>query len=321
VDVLRLVNACRRTAAWAEQQGRLHTALEFSQAAALVAPDSASLAFGVGRVARRMAEYDRAESWYTRAVVQARESSNWRTYASALLGMGNLHRQRGNYPAAKRSYLRCQHHAERYRMRDFLAATYHSLFGIAVEMQQGLDADILAVRAIEAYDPGNPDVHRLAHDLAHHWNLHGYFSGALKVGVALARIIADPTMHPTVQSLIARAAGGVGDREMFDAAVDRVDDLLSNPAIPEEMAARSLLGLAHGALNLGDLQAAARYAEEAASIARKRKEGRVELEAEAVREAAERGALAQARSDLPAPEPELAETVLRVLARSEAIAA
>ena len=42
VDLGRLVNACRRVAVWAEQRGSLSTALEFSQAAAMAAPESAS---------------------------------------------------------------------------------------------------------------------------------------------------------------------------------------------------------------------------------------------------------------------------------------
>ncbi|HEX8906348.1 MAG TPA: tetratricopeptide repeat protein, partial [Longimicrobiaceae bacterium] len=129
-DLLRLVNACRRVSAWAEQRGAMGTALEFMQAASLAAPDTASLAFNVGRIARRMADYDRAESWYTRAVVQARETRDWRSYTSSLVGMGNLHKQRGNYPAAKRAYQRSLHVAERRHLRDLIAAGYHSLFSL-----------------------------------------------------------------------------------------------------------------------------------------------------------------------------------------------
>lgn len=319
-DLLRLVNACRRVAAWAEARGALHTSLEFAQAAALAAPDSASLAFGVGRLARRLADYDRAESWYTRAVVQARETRDWRSYASALLGTGNLHRQRGNYPSAKRTYLRCLHASDRHRMREFLAASYHSLFGIEVEMQAGLEADVLAERALEAYDRENPDVQRLAHDVAHHWNLCGNFGGALQVALALEPVLREPAMQPSLQSLIARAAGGVGDRARYEAAEARIDDLLADPTIPEEMAARSLLGLAHGALNLGDLRRAVAYAEEAASIARKRSEGRVELEAEAVMDAATRGARAGTRRvENAAPAPALAESLVRALSLEEGV--
>jgi tetratricopeptide (TPR) repeat protein len=322
VDVLRLVNACRRTASWAEQQGRLRAALEFSQAAALVSPDSASLAFGVGRVARRMAEYDRAESWYTRAVVQARDSRDWRAYTSGLLGMGNLHKQRGNYPAAKRSYLRCLHAADRRGLREALAAANHSLFSVEVEMQAGMEADVLAARALDAYDAGHPDVVRLAHDVAHHWALQGYYSGALQVGLALADVVHDLTVAPSVHALVARAAGGMGDRALYESAVERCDELLSDPALPDEMAARTLLVLSHAAFNIGDRKAAAGYADEAMSIARRRAEGRIALEAEAMLEAAMREEAAAAAAEAPATSaPKLAVNLVRALTHTRELAA
>jgi len=320
-DLLRLVNACRRVAAWADGRGALRTSLEFSQAAALVSPDSAALAYAVGRVARRLADYDRAESWYTRAVVQARESREWRSYASALAGMGNLHMQRGNYPAARRAHLRCLHAAERYHVPELVGAAYHNLFSIAIEMRAGAEADELAASALAAYKPCDAAVLRLAIDVAYHWNLTGNFAGALQVALALEPAVDDPSLRPSVQSLIARAAGGVGDRTRYDAAVSRIDDLLSDPAIPEEMAARALLGLAHGALNLGDRPAAARYADEALSIARRRCEGRVVLEAESVYDAARRQIAAEKSPRITAPPPPLAERIVRVLSGSPVLAA
>lgn len=321
-DLLRVVNACRRIALWAEQRGALGTALEFMQAAALASPDSASLAFGVGRLARRLADYDRAESWYTRAVVQARENQDWRSYASALAGIGNLHLQRGNYPAAKRVHLRCLHAALRHQVQELVAAAYHNLFGIDVEMHAGVEAEVLAARALAAYDPGNPGVRFLAHDLAHHWNLQGNYAGALKIARALEPVSATLPIAPLVQSLIARAAGGLGDWAAYTLAISRVDDLLSDPAVPEETAARTLLGVAHGAFNIGDARAAAGYAEEAMSIARKRAEGRVALEAESLMEAAGRAAAMPkpVRTADPGVTAPLAESFAQVLAVADALA-
>ncbi|HET7463810.1 MAG TPA: tetratricopeptide repeat protein [Longimicrobium sp.] len=324
--LLRVVNACRRLALWAEQRGALATALEFMQAAALASPDAASLAFGVGRLARRLADHDRAESWYTRAVVQARENQDWRSYASALAGIGNLHVQRGNYPAARRVHLRCLQAATRHQVRELVAAAYHNLFDVEVETQAGMEAETLAARALAAYDPQNPAVRFLAHDLAHHWNLRGNYAGALKIAMALEPVSANLPIAPLVQSLIARAAGGLGDWTSYTLAISRVDELLSDPAVPEETAARTLLGVAHGAFNIGDTRAAAGYAEEAMSIARKRSEGRVALEAEALMEAARR-ATAMPKAE-PAAAPAVAVpladefvSVLRVTPRAVGVAA
>ncbi len=315
-DVLRLVNACRRVAAWAEQRGAMHTVLEFSQAAALVSPDSAALAFIVGRVARKLAEYDRAESWYTRATVQGREAQDWNAFTSALAGMGNLHFQRGNFPAARRLHRRCLAAATRHGVRELVAASYHNLFDIEVATEAGPDTETLAARALASYEPDNENVHRLAYDVAMYWMLRGEFASALQVALALADVIDEPAVRPIVQGLVGRAAGALGDREMFAAAAARVDDLLSDPAIPGETAARTLLGLAHGALSLGDAQAAASYADEAMSIARKRGEGRVSIEAEAVLEAARRetaSSIRNSRSAQGSAATELARQFVAVL--------
>jgi len=318
-DLLRVVNACRRIALWAEQRGALATALEFTQAAALSSPDSASLAFAVGRLARRLADYDRAESWYTRAVVQAREHQDWRSYASALAGIGNLHVQRGNYPAAKRTHLRCLHAATRHGVRELVAAAYHNLFDVEVEMQAGMEAEVLAAQALAAYDPHNPAVRFLAHDLAHHWNLRGDYAGALKISRALEPLVVALAIAPLVQGQIARAAGGLGDWDTYITAIARVDELLSDPSVPEETAARTLLGVAHGAFNIGDARAAAGYAEEAMSIARKRSEGRVALEAEALMEAAQKAAALPKRTSIETGRsaPPLADDFVRVLSGRE----
>jgi tetratricopeptide (TPR) repeat protein len=324
-DLLRLVNACRRVAAWADGRGALRTTLEFSQAAALVSPDSASLAYAVGRVARRLADYDRAESWYTRAVVQARESREWRSYASALAGMGNLHMQRGNYPAAKRAHLRCLHAAERNHVPELVGAAYHNLFDIEAATTAGPQTEDLAAQALVAYGTASPAVYRLAYDLAMHWILRGNFREALQVGLVLGDVIDEPTMRPLVQGLVGRAAGGAGDRDAFEVASAHVDDLLSDPAIPEEMAARTLLGLAHGALSLGNTRKASAYADEALSIARKRGEGHVSLEAESVIEAAAREAAVPNRegTERGRSAPVLAQQFVKVLSggRPRALAA
>ncbi|HYH81252.1 MAG TPA: tetratricopeptide repeat protein [Longimicrobium sp.] len=315
-DLLRVVNACRRIALWAESRGALATALEFTQAAALSSPDSASLAFGVGRLARRLADYDRAESWYTRAVVQAREHQDWRSYASALAGIGNLHRQKGNYPAAKRTHLRCLKAATRHHVQDLIGAAYHNLFSIEIELEAGLEADVLAAHALAAYATPGPAVYRLAYDVAFHWMLRGYYSGALAVARAVEPVIAEVGLSPLLEAVKARVAAGMGDRAAYEMAAERIDDLLSDPTIPEDTAARTLLGLAHAALSIGDARSAVSYASEAVSIARKRSEGAVVLEAEAALDAASRSVVRPVKRGTAADTsaPTLADDFVRALA-------
>jgi tetratricopeptide (TPR) repeat protein len=321
VDLLRLVNACRRVSLWAEQRGALATALEFAQAAALVAPDSAALAFSVGRLARRHGEYDRAESWYTRAIVQGRESKDWKSYATAFSGMGNVYIRKGNLPAARKAQMRCLRAAHRHGLTDVEAGAYHDLFAIEVEAGAGLEADRLAEQAFRLYGPKHPFVVRLAYDVAYHWALQGYFSGAYHVARALLPHFRTVAERPVLFGLIARSAGGYGLRHEFEEAAYAAARLIAGGAAPD-MAARTLLGLAHGAASLDDWDNAENWAEEALRHATARQEGRVVIETETTLDYI-RAARTHPRSQVPerAPGSSLADEFVEALTFQAAVAA
>jgi tetratricopeptide (TPR) repeat protein len=280
MELLRVVNACRRVSLWAEQRGYLATALEWAQAAANAAPLSAGLAYAVGRIARRRAEYDRAESWYARAIVQARRAEDWRTYATAYSGLGNMAVQKGNFPWAKRAYLRCLKAAERYGLGDLVGSAYHNLFRAEIETGAGAGADVLAEQAFKALGTGHPDVPRLAYDVAYNWTLEGLFSEALRLSQVLERHFEAPSERVLVLGLVGRSSGGAGNRMAFQAARERLDSLLQT-GTPEDAAARGLLGMAYGAASLNDWPLAEEYGQQALDRALVRREGRVMLEAEA----------------------------------------
>jgi len=284
VEVPRLVNACRRVALWAEARGALGTALDFAQAAALAQPDAASLAFAVGRLARRRAEYDRAESWYTRAIVQGRQSGDWRSYALAFSGLGNMYVQRGNYPKARRAHIRTLRAARRHGLADLQGDAYHALFALQIETGAGPEADVLAARAFEAYGPAHPKVARLGYDVAYHWALRGLFAGALSVAEALVPHFEAPAERALVFGLLARAAGGAGARASFERAEAELRTLLAMER-SEDSAARAHLGLSYGASSLGEWTTAIHAGTEAVRIASARREGKVLLEAEAALQA------------------------------------
>jgi len=315
-EVGRLVNACRRVALWAEQRGALATALEFAQAAALASPDSAALAAGVGRVARRLAEYDRAESWYTRAAVQGRQTGQWRAYALAFSGMGNLHMQRGNFPAARRAHKRCLRAAERHGVTEVLGDAYHDLFVVTAAMGGSFAADPIAGKAFRAYGPGNPKLLRLAYDVAYHWTLQGYFTGALGVVTALLPHTYDPAMRTLLDGLAARSAGGAGQRQAFETAASGALRLIGQ-GVSQEMTASALLHLTYGAISLGETERACEWAERTLQIAGERREGRIALEAEAALDAARHGR--PTRTPVPNGEPvtSLADEFVEALAAPE----
>ncbi|HYJ79571.1 MAG TPA: hypothetical protein VEW03_08230 [Longimicrobiaceae bacterium] len=317
-DVPRLVNACRRVAAWAEHRGSLATALEFTQAAALAAPDSAALAYAVGRLARRRADFDRAETWYARAIIQGRQTREWKAYALAFSGMGNLHIRRGNFPAARKAHQRCLLAARRHGFTELQGDAYHDLFAVAVETGAGFEADALAARALEAYGHRNDKIVRLAFDVAYHWVLQGYFAPALTVWRALRPAFARLAELPVLLALTARAAAACGHRAECRAAAAEAGRLLAGSAALE-MAARTLLSLAHAAAYLGDWEEAAARAEEALAHARKHGEGRIVLETESTLEMVRRrqGVLA-AGAVRAAHDASLADELVSALAGLEA---
>ncbi|HYR10572.1 MAG TPA: hypothetical protein VEQ60_22540 [Longimicrobium sp.] len=312
MDVGRVVNACRRISVWAEQRGALATALEFMQAAALSAPQVAALAYAVGRLARRRAEYDRAESWFGRAIVQARRSADWRTYALGYSGVGNLNVQKGNFPTAKRAHVRCLRAALRHDLADLQGSAYHDLFLSEVETGAGPRAETLAEQAFRAYGEGNSRVPRLAYDVAYHWMLEGFFGDALRLAQALEPHFDAPAEQALVLGLVARSAGGAEDRPAFERSRRAVEGLLAGAG--EDAAARALLGVAYGAASLREWQLAQEFATRALQLATERREGRVVLAAEAALESILAGLSAQANPPRPSAT-RLADAFVEALTR------
>jgi tetratricopeptide (TPR) repeat protein len=308
-----LVNACRRLALWAEQQGHLATALEFMQAGALVAPESAALAYAVGRLARRRAEYDRAESWYVRGIVQARRAEDHRVYARSYAGLGTLYLQRGNLPAARRAFLRCLKAASRHGHADLQGTAYHDLFLTELETGAGPECEVLAENALAAFGSNSGAIARLAFDVAYHWILLGRFAAALRVAQALSPYFDGASEQALVLSMTARSAGGVGDRATFSRAAERLNALLQSGA-GADSAPRALLGLAYGAASLADWQAALGFVQGAIEAARERSEGKILIMAEAALDSIQRHAALDERGAPAAGVSSLAERFVDALA-------
>jgi tetratricopeptide (TPR) repeat protein len=280
-----LVEACARISAWAEARGALATALEFTQAAALASPNSADLSCRVGRLARRNAQYDRAESWFARAIVQGRRARDWTSYAQAFVGLGNLHLQRGNFPAARRAHQRALRAARRHRIREIHAAACHNLFAIEVETGGGESAEPFAEEAFHAYAPTDENVPRLAYDLAFHWADRGYFVEALLVSQALLPHFASGSERAFVFGLIARAAGGAGDAARFARAAEELERLIASGAAADAEH-RALIGVSMGASSLGNWRLARETAERARTAAAERSEAKMVFLAEGALQAA-----------------------------------
>jgi tetratricopeptide (TPR) repeat protein len=282
-----VMTACRQAADWAEQRGLLATAVTLATAAALASPTHAGAAFRVGQIARRNNEGARAETWFRRAVGLGRQAKDWASYSEAFLGLGNLYKERGNYPAARRFHIRGLRAARRHALRDIQGRALHDLFTIAVETSPPAEAQELARLAFRAYGPRHPKLPALAHDVAYFWMSQGRFEPALEVFRAVLPHLHNPGEHLLCAGNIGRAAGATGDRAGFEDAWEQVW-----AAQPEweklNRAPQALLELAHGASTLRDWVRAERAAESARDMGQRRGMASVGMEAEAVLDAARR---------------------------------
>jgi tetratricopeptide (TPR) repeat protein len=275
--------ACRRVSQWADDEGLLMTALAFAQAAATVTPGDPSVAFAVAKLARRRAEHARAETWFRRTIALARQIGDWATYSQAFLGLGSMYQQRGNGPAARRFLVRAIKAAQRNSLHSIEGMALHNLFTVAGDADRNEEAHQYARAAYEAYGPHHPAIPRLAHDVAYWWIRRGQYAEALPVLESVLPHFPQPGDRMTVLGSIARASGGLGQRERFRETWDAAHDLLRT-STPDEGAALGLLDMAHGAATLGLWDKAETAAREALDLGSRRNEAKIRLMAESLLE-------------------------------------
>ncbi|MCA1792183.1 MAG: hypothetical protein LC667_20750, partial [Thioalkalivibrio sp.] len=262
-----VVTACIQISSWATDEGYVATAVHFAEAAYVLRPDDSGLAFNAGRACRRRAAYERAETWFSRAIHLARASSEWSAYADALLGWGNMEFQRGNFKPARSLYLRAFRTARKGKIRDLGAAAQHNLLLLAIELRDWEAAASHAQLAYELYAPDNERWPYLAHDVALAWMWQGYYNEALPVFVEAYRLFTAPVERLQVWSNLGRTAAALGDTTKFFEAVAYVTARTHNAG---EFVASSLVNLAEGARSLGLVLQARQLAQHALELARRR---------------------------------------------------
>jgi tetratricopeptide (TPR) repeat protein len=284
-DGAAVAEACTTVGSWAERQGWLSTALAFVQSAALASPRDAARAYEVGLLARRRAEYARAETWFRRTVALARQTGDWESYAKAFLGLGNLYRQRGALGGARHHHVRALRAARRHTMKELQAAALHNLCVVAIESGHPRRAQDYARKAFDAYGTSHERLPVLAHDVAYFWSTRGDFMRALPVFRAVLAWITRPADRLLVFANIARAAGGMGDREAFEEAWTQTTEMIEGDEV-RETAAQAWLDLAHGAASAGAWKRAEESASRAGELARERRESRIRSQADELLESA-----------------------------------
>ena len=274
--------ACTQVAAWAEDEGAVSTAAAFAHIAAAVCSGNAAAAYRAGRLARRRAEYARAEMWLTRAILLGRQVEDWDSYGRAFSGLGNVYVQRGNYPKARKYHTRCLRVARRHGLRPLEGDALHDLCVIAGEVGHLDEMAAYARAAREVLKFQHPQLAILASDVADAWLAQGLFIPALQVFDVTRPYWRAADVVLGVAN-ICRAAAGAGERERFEQAWAEAWSLIKS-STTRENTAQALLDLARGAASLKEWDRAEAAAQRSLVTAAERQENRVRFTAEAVLE-------------------------------------
>ncbi|HEX7241086.1 MAG TPA: hypothetical protein VF263_12510 [Longimicrobiaceae bacterium] len=285
--------ACLHLGLWAEDSAAGRTALALFQAAEDADPDNAHYPYHVGRMARKLAMYDEAEAWLKWAGWVARGSGEWEVAALCTSGLGNLHRQRGNLPLAKRYHTLVWKTARRHNLRTLEGDALYDLVGLSFDFGDARQGMEYARRAVEAYGPGHGRIITLARDIAWLWmDCFGEFESAAHVFTALLDHMWEPSDRLLLCANLSRAAAGAGWTEVFEGMwIETWAMMRQQPLRHRHAAALTQLALAAG--NLGWWERAGIAAAEALQVARLRREGELILLAESIQAAVQAGVIAE----------------------------
>lgn len=290
-----LADACTAIARWAEAEGHVNSALAYTQAASVAAPRSALLALAVGQLARRRGDMARAETWFRHTIMVARQVGDWDSYSRAYIALGNMLISRGNLPAAGRMHIKALRAARRKGLQQLQGMALHDLFVIADEMGRDEQAEEYARQAFRAYGAGHPSLPLLAHDMAYFWMQRGHFAHALEIFQRLEPHVTDARTRLLLVANIARAAGGVGDRDLFRKAWTQTYRLVKDPALHSTVP-NALLELAYGASSLGEWDRAEQAGQESYDLAVRLGMGKTRFHAESLMESINTGRTAEVRT-------------------------
>jgi tetratricopeptide (TPR) repeat protein len=289
---------CEEISRWASDAGLPRTALAFAIRSAMATPEEAGPAYLVGLIARRNADYRRAEVWFRRALALARHNHDWRVYSLAHAGLGHIHMQRGHAPKARGRLLKALRAARRYGIWSVRSTVLHDLFCIAATGPDPRLAEQYARAAFRSYGRRHPRLPVLAHDVARFWMSQGHYAIALHTFQAVLPHLARPPEYMLGMSNLAQAAGGAGEAAVFTRAWNEVwrmiDERDDTERVPE-----ALINLAYGAASLGQVVRMDMAASYALTIATRRNEMQEKLIAEQLLQTARRSG----RPGEPAPPP------------------
>jgi tetratricopeptide (TPR) repeat protein len=209
-DPAALGEACASVVAWALEHDHRETAIEFAEAAALVAPSSPAFANLAGRVTRGANEFERSEIWFQRAIGFARNRAEKIELTRAHLGYGTLCKELGRINCARTHLNSGSALARKYGPPSLAAEAQHDLCALMIVRGRFDEARARARRALQLYPKSHRRLPFFAADVALLFVLERRFRTAVSVLKSTLRIITQPTPRAVVLALSARAAAGAG---------------------------------------------------------------------------------------------------------------
>lgn len=269
--------ACASLARWASEAGLQRTAFAAAFRAAAASPRDPGYCYLAGVMAKRSADYLRAEAWLRRSLARSRRTLDGRHYGLSLMSLANLHLMRYEAEPALRRLRQALKAARRFAQWDLRALAYHDLFLVTSTHGQPAQAARYALAAARGYGRFHLRLPALAHDIAWFLLLRDRPARALSILQALDDRSLRPQERLVVLSTIARAAGAAGDVHVFWRAWNELWQRLDT--IPTyDRAAEALVNMGWGAAGLGDATRVEIAAREVLQIAVPREE-RQEIEA------------------------------------------
>ncbi len=257
--------ACRDVAVWAEERGRLTTALHFMELSARLDHLDPAPANLVARLSRETGHTQRAELWYMRAIGLSRAGRNVIEYINGHLGLATLMIEQCQYMEAMRRLRTAGSTARAAGLREQAAEAFHDALYIATMQRDIAKGTHFARRANAAYPKKAKRYAAFAYDVGLLLVSAGMYGIAMRLLRTVVRKIHAPAEQLVVWGTLTRAAAGMGNRSVYATAAAQVDQMAP---IFRNTAAAALYSVAEGARLLCEWETAEVYVTRALAAAR-----------------------------------------------------